>query len=93
MKNYINSLLCLILVLFNLTLRGTDLNTYGFDMGLSHRNVLHINQDQSGFLWLGTINGLNRFDGYTFRKFSLEDGANTYDSHAVYEINFDDSNS
>ena len=92
MKNYINSLLCLILVLFNLTLRATDLNTYGFDMGLSHRNVLHINQDQSGFLWLGTINGLNRFDGYTFRKFSLEDSANTYDSHAVYEINFDDSN-
>ena len=34
--------------------------------GLSHPTVNCIFQDQEGFLWLGTINGLNRYDGYDY---------------------------
>ena len=37
--------------------------------GLSHNTVLSSLQDEKGFLWFGTKNGLNRFDGYTFRLF------------------------
>ena len=73
----------------SVSLKATDWNLYGFEMGLSHRNVLHINQDDAGFLWIGTINGLNRFDGYTFRKYDLEDASGKYDAQAVYEVNFD----
>lgn len=35
--------------------------------GLSNGWVRAIYQDTSGFLWIATANGLNRYDGYTFR--------------------------
>ncbi len=34
--------------------------------GLSHAGVTAIIQDQSGFMWVGTQDGLNRYDGYEF---------------------------
>jgi class 3 adenylate cyclase/ligand-binding sensor domain-containing protein len=47
----------------------TDIRVYQFEDGLSHRNVFSIAQDPSGYLWLATINGLNRFDGYNFHSY------------------------
>jgi ligand-binding sensor domain-containing protein len=37
--------------------------------GLSDDNVQCILRDQTGYLWVGTTYGLNRFDGYTFRQY------------------------
>lgn len=37
--------------------------------GLSTNTVTAVIQDKKGFIWLGTRNGLNRFDGYHFRVF------------------------
>ena len=37
--------------------------------GLSHAEVYHIIKDINGFLWVGTTNGLNRFDGNKFKIF------------------------
>ena len=34
--------------------------------GLSHNTVVAITQDAGGFVWIGTPDGLNRFDGYEF---------------------------
>jgi signal transduction histidine kinase/ligand-binding sensor domain-containing protein len=34
--------------------------------GLSHDTVTSILQDRRGFMWFGTEDGLNRYDGYTF---------------------------
>ncbi|MHB8054008.1 MAG: two-component regulator propeller domain-containing protein [Candidatus Aminicenantales bacterium] len=39
------------------------------EQGLSQSSVVAIQQDRRGFLWFGTENGLNRYDGYTFRVF------------------------
>ncbi len=36
------------------------------DNGLSHSKVNCIYQDRQGFLWFGTNEGLNKFDGYAF---------------------------
>jgi signal transduction histidine kinase/CheY-like chemotaxis protein/ligand-binding sensor domain-containing protein len=37
--------------------------------GLSHSNVICILRDSRGFMWFGTRDGLNRYDGYTFTTF------------------------
>jgi ligand-binding sensor domain-containing protein/signal transduction histidine kinase len=41
----------------------------GIEEGLSQSSVLVIFQDSRGFLWFGTQDGLNRYDGYTFKIF------------------------
>lgn len=37
--------------------------------GLSHSDVTAMVQDHSGFLWFGTHNGLNKYDGKTVQVF------------------------
>ncbi|HYX07454.1 MAG TPA: two-component regulator propeller domain-containing protein, partial [Bacteroidales bacterium] len=40
--------------------------------GLSNNQVNCILKDSKGFMWFGTVSGLDRFDGYTFRIFKHE---------------------
>ncbi|HMG69298.1 MAG TPA: two-component regulator propeller domain-containing protein, partial [Chitinophagaceae bacterium] len=37
--------------------------------GLSNNQVNSFFKDQKGFLWVGTMSGLNRYDGYQFKVF------------------------
>lgn len=37
--------------------------------GLSHNTVYCVLQDRKGFMWFGTEDGLNRFDGHTFKVY------------------------
>ena len=37
--------------------------------GLAQGNVMSILQDQKGLVWFSTWNGLNKFDGYTFKTY------------------------
>ncbi|RXH54833.1 diguanylate cyclase/phosphodiesterase (GGDEF & EAL domains) with PAS/PAC sensor(s) [Granulicella sibirica] len=51
---------------------------YGQTEGLSNLNVRCIAQDHTGYLWVGTDNGLFRYDGGTFQIFGHAEGlANT----------------
>ena len=45
-------------------------NTFSIGDGLSNGSVKAIVQDTCGYIWLGTRNGLNRFDGYEFKNYS-----------------------
>lgn len=45
-------------------------NHYQIDEGLSNNAVICSMQDSYGFLWFGTKDGLNRFDGNSFKHFN-----------------------
>ncbi|MBN1415960.1 MAG: response regulator [Bacteroidales bacterium] len=42
--------------------------------GLSQNNVLTMFCDHTGYMWFGTMDGLNRYDGYSFRIYKMEEG-------------------
>ncbi|WP_069659968.1 ligand-binding sensor domain-containing protein [Arcticibacter eurypsychrophilus] len=42
---------------------------YEVENGLSSNSVFCSLQDHKGFMWFGTVDGLNRFDGFTFKVF------------------------
>ncbi|WP_449437601.1 two-component regulator propeller domain-containing protein [Pedobacter steynii] len=45
------------------------LKTYTIADGLPSKNTTATLKDRRGFIWIGTENGLCRFDGYTFKVF------------------------
>jgi signal transduction histidine kinase/DNA-binding NarL/FixJ family response regulator len=47
---------------------------HGAQEGLSSQSITAILEDRAGFLWVGTRNGLFRFDGHNFRAFTEADG-------------------
>lgn len=71
-----NTFILLSMLLSNMS--GYALNNYYFniisrDKGLSQTNVKAIIQDSNGFMWFGTRNKLNRYDGNTFKVFDCYD--------------------
>jgi signal transduction histidine kinase/DNA-binding response OmpR family regulator/ligand-binding sensor domain-containing protein len=48
------------------------LTHFSNDLKLSQSRILGIQQDEKGFIWLGTFNGLIRYDGNTFQNFRVE---------------------
>ena len=47
--------------------------TIGVNEGLSQSSVYSIYQDSLGFMWFGTADGLNRYDGETNKIFKVQD--------------------
>lgn len=64
-------LLIVYIMLLFICLPGVSENShfrhYNNKHGLSHNTVYCSLQDQRGFMWFGTEDGLNRFDGHTFK--------------------------
>jgi len=59
--------------------------------GLSQNTVNDIYKDTRGFIWIGTNDGLNRFDGYAFTKYQFRfDDSTSLSNNRVYEICEDD---
>ena len=59
--------------------------------GLSQSTIFATIQDNDGFLWLGTVDGLNRYDGYEFRIFENDLSDSTSISDNFISTLFEDS--
>ena len=58
--------------------------------GLSQNAVLSLGQDDRGFMWIGTSNGLNRYDGYRFRVYqSRSDDSSSLSNNNIISILID----
>lgn len=73
-KNCIYAVLILIICLGALKSFGAEHHVFHLDHrdGLSSNYVRCIGEDGHGFIWVGTDNGLDRFDGSSFKHFTKE---------------------
>lgn len=69
MKNFV--LHFLTLITFSLSGYSQDYPIKFLDIsdGLSNNSVITIYQDSDGYMWFGTYDGLNRYDGYNFKVY------------------------
>jgi ligand-binding sensor domain-containing protein/signal transduction histidine kinase len=65
------------------TVDSVRFRNFGIASGLSQVTARALLQDEQGFIWIGTQDGLNRFDGYNFRVHHRDrrDPASLGDSH------------
>ena len=53
--------------------------------GLTSNSVRAIIQDRKGFIWVATLDGLNRFDGFNFRHIDTGEGESCSFASTIYE--------
>jgi signal transduction histidine kinase/CheY-like chemotaxis protein/AraC-like DNA-binding protein len=70
---------------------NSNFTRIGIYQGLSENHVTSIIQDDLGYLWIGTSNGLNRYDGYAFKTFKFQKQGNKILSSFINKL-FKDNN-
>lgn len=58
--------LWLLLIISTAKAQHTEFGWISVEQGLSFSHVSSIFQDSKGFMWFGTVSGLNKYDGYSF---------------------------
>src|SRR5688572_3744681 len=85
MKSFCISQIFFLLIFFSVNKKGHAQNEnlrfehLGVEDGLSNDHVTAILQDSKGYIWFGTTDGLNKYDGYSFTKYRF----NPFDSNSL----------
>ena len=66
-------------------------NHFSVNNGLSQYDVSSILQDKLGFMWVGTYDGLNRFDGFQPRIFRHQSNSNSISNNRIVSLETDNS--
>ncbi len=77
---------CGLLTTFNLAAQTAELygDLFTTQSGLSQSRVHTILQDSLGFLWIGTQDGLNKYDGYSFDHFRYQPDAISLSNNNIH---------
>lgn len=84
-----------LLLLFDASAQQLRFSRIGLSDGLSQSSVYTIFNDSKGFIWMGTGDGLNRYDGHTIKVYRTEfnprvkGNGNFYDNGAAEASNHD----
>ncbi|NQZ88315.1 MAG: diguanylate cyclase [Colwellia sp.] len=90
MKNYLIFFLIFFVSLSSFAKEVKLFKNFGVDNPMSYQFVRTIAQDDNGFMWFGSHEGLHRFDGYQFLSFHHNgDRANSLSSDAISRIFID----
>ncbi len=77
--------LAVVLAVFPAAAQRFGYRAYGTREGLTNLAIRSVLQDRDGFLWVGTDNGLFRYDGSSFRGFFLDDGLPSTEIYGLAE--------
>jgi signal transduction histidine kinase/ligand-binding sensor domain-containing protein/DNA-binding response OmpR family regulator len=90
MKSFLKIFLSLIIVFLSLTIYGQNIFRFermGSEDGLSQNTAFSILFDSKGFMWIGTYNGLNRYDGFEFKIYrSSSENGNNFTNNRVIKL-------
>ena len=64
-------------------------NNINIEQGISQSTIEAIFQDSEGYLWLGTNDGLNRYNGYEFKIYNYEEYQNSISHNGITDITED----
>jgi len=79
-----------IITIQNVYSQQLNFSHFSSEKGLSQSVINCIYQDKKGFIWIGTQNGLNKFDGYRFENFvNNPSDNNSISSNWIYAITED----
>lgn len=73
-------------IVFSIDSRHIGFTTLSPDIGLSLNQVTAVAQDDLGFVWIGTPQGLNRFDGYEVRTYYKNRPANSISHDSIWKL-------
>ena len=59
-------------------------DVWGTAAGLPQSSVIALTQTREGYLWLGTLNGLVRFDGNSFTRFNVNNTPGLPDNRIIF---------
>src|SRR5436189_2188776 len=68
-KYFLLLLPCFLFTALSVKSQSYNFKKYQVENGLSTNVTTSVIQDSKGFIWIGTRDGLNRFDGYNFKVF------------------------
>ncbi|MCK5876719.1 MAG: response regulator, partial [Candidatus Marithrix sp.] len=66
MNTYFKTIVFTIILGLSVIVQSMEFGNLSIDAGLSQSTIYAILQDKHGFLWVGTQDGLNKYDGYEF---------------------------
>jgi len=70
---------------------GPEISNITIKDGMSQNTVTSIVQDKKGFLWIGTNDGLNKYDGHSFKIFtSSSNDASSLGNNLIRDIELDE---
>lgn len=92
LQNLISLFFCAAIILLSLPSYAITpmFRHYGIKEGLSQSTSFAIIQDRTGFIWIGTKSGLNRFDGTALKVYYAKNGKNSIGSNFINSLAEDD---
>ncbi|MBN2611952.1 MAG: SpoIIE family protein phosphatase [Bacteroidales bacterium] len=82
------SLSCVFIVLFfgagTMDAQKLPFKNYTIKDGLLSDAINDIVQDNKGYIWFATQNGISKFDGYRFENYGIADGLPSKDIHYIF---------
>ena len=91
MKNRLFLICCLLFVhILACSAQNISFRHLTTDDGLSHNSIISIYQDERGFMWFGTRNGVSLYNGKNFKIYQKEkDNPNSILYNDIYHITGD----
>jgi ligand-binding sensor domain-containing protein/serine phosphatase RsbU (regulator of sigma subunit) len=87
LKKYLLPLVFFLVIFNNQYAQTYTFEYWGLEEGLSQSVINCIYQDSEGYIWIGTQNGLNQFNGYDFRTFlNNPNDTSTVIGNWIYDI-------